>query len=353
MGTVYSALKVFGYPDYARPSQGPLRAPVHIRIKPVNACNERCWYCAYRLDDLSLGGEMQLRDRIPPGKMFEIVDDALAMGVKAVTFSGGGEPLIYPQLPEVVRRLAAGGIKIGCLTNGVALHGEIAETLADHASWVRVSIDAADAETYARSRRVPPEFFERVLDNVRTFVRISTGAVAGFSFIVTRENAGAIQAFCTLAKRVGARHVKISACVVSNDAAETSAYHQPIAATVGEEIARARALEDDEFAVLDHYHALPERFERSYHACPMVEYLTVIGADCSVYTCQDKAYTESGMLGSIKERRFRDFWHSTENAERVRGWDAAQACAHHCVSHAKNLLLTEFRALDPEHAAFV
>jgi MoaA/NifB/PqqE/SkfB family radical SAM enzyme len=118
MGTVYSALKVFGYPDRAGGSQGPLPAPVHIRIKPVNACNERCWYCAYRLDDLALGDEMELRDKIPEQKMFEIVDDLVAMGVRAVTFSGGGEPLIYPHIAETTRRLAAGGVQVGSLTNG-------------------------------------------------------------------------------------------------------------------------------------------------------------------------------------------------------------------------------------------
>ena len=64
---------------------------------------------------------MDLRDRIPREKMMEIVDDLIEMDVRAVTFSGGGEPLIYPHLAETVQRLAAGGIRIGCLTNGAAL----------------------------------------------------------------------------------------------------------------------------------------------------------------------------------------------------------------------------------------
>jgi MoaA/NifB/PqqE/SkfB family radical SAM enzyme len=353
MATVYSALKVFGYYGYANPLGGTLRAPVHIRIKPVNACNERCWYCAYRLEDLSQGSEMKLRDSIPAAKMLEIVDDLIAMDVKAVTFSGGGEPLIYPQIAETVRRLARGGIKIGTLTNGVALRGDVAAAFAEHATWVRVSIDAADGESYARSRRVPAKFFEQVLDNVRDFRRRAGQATIGFSFIVNLDNAHVIEDFCAIAKRIGAHHVKLSACVVSNDAAENNAYHAPISELVGRNIAAARVLESDCFQILDHYHAFAERFERPYAACPMQEFLTIIGADCSVYTCQDKAYTESGKLGSIKDRGFRDFWYSAENAARIRGWDARANCRHHCVSHAKNLLLTEYRALDPEHAAFV
>ncbi|MGD0476329.1 MAG: radical SAM protein [Candidatus Velthaea sp.] len=305
MANVYSSLKVFGFPENAVASNGPLHAPVHVRIKPVNACNERCWYCAYRLEDLWLGGDMNLRDRIPEEKMYEIVDDLVAMDVKAVTFSGGGEPLIYPHIAETARRLARGGIKIGSLTNGLALRGEVAQAFADHATWVRVSIDAVDGAAYARSRNVPEAFFEQVLENVRAFVARKSNATIGFSFIVNHDNASAVADFCKLAKQVGAHHVKLSACVVSNNAVENNEYHAQIAETVGANIVSARELESDDFRVLDHYHAMPERFERPYRTCPMMEYLTIIGADCAVYTCQDKAYTTGGKLGSIKDRRFR------------------------------------------------
>ena len=84
---------------------GEVRAPVHIRIKPTNVCNHDCYFCAYRSQDMSLGEDMDKRDRIPREKMLEIADDLVAMGVEAVTFSGGGEPLIYPHLVETIERL--------------------------------------------------------------------------------------------------------------------------------------------------------------------------------------------------------------------------------------------------------
>ena len=37
---------------------------------------------------------MVARDFIPKAKMMEIIDDLVDMGVKAVTFSGGGDPFI-------------------------------------------------------------------------------------------------------------------------------------------------------------------------------------------------------------------------------------------------------------------
>ena len=353
MSVIYSPLKAFGFPEHAANRNGRLLAPVHVRIKPVNACNQRCWYCAYREDALSLGSEMSVRDRIPREKMREITDDLILMGVRAVTFSGGGEPLIYPFLPETIRRLGASGIQVATLTNGWRLQGEVADALATYGTWVRISIDAWDGNSYAQSRGVPIDAFYRVLTNVERFTRRSDRCSVGFSFIVTANNAPYLAEFCAIAKAVGARHVKISACIVGNEAVVNEAYHAPIAEKVEEQIADARLLEDETFEIVDHYHALAQTFQQPNCACPMLEFLTVIGADCNVYTCQDKAYTHSGLLGSIRERRFRELWFSSEMAQRVRSFDPRVHCTHHCTAHAKNMLITEYRALDQDHTAFV
>lgn len=126
MQEVYSRLKALRFPDRLRAlAEDRVVAPVLIRIKPVNACNHHCWYCAYRADDLQLGDQMKLRDRIPDEKLDEIVDDVIAMGVKAVTFSGGGEPLLYAGLPRTVERHAAGGVRVATLMNGALLKGDV------------------------------------------------------------------------------------------------------------------------------------------------------------------------------------------------------------------------------------
>src|SRR5207249_340862 len=119
------------------------------------------------------------------------------------------------------------------------------------------------------------------------------------------------------------------------------------------QLEKAKGLEGDGFKIVDHYHQLEERFDKPYTSCPYLQFLTVIGADCNVYTCQDKAYMDDGLLGSIKDRSFKDFWFSDENARRMREIDPSAQCRHHCVSHAKNLLLTEYLSLDREHLGFV
>ncbi len=350
----YSRLKAFLYPQQIEALRGGrLEAPVHVRIKPTNRCNHSCWYCAYRFDDLQLGDDINLSDSIPPEKMAEITDDIVSMGVKAVTFSGGGEPLIYKPLLETINTLAAGGVKIATLTNGSNLKGKVAEAFARHGTWVRVSIDAWDDESYARSRSIKVGGFTRLLENLRDFSASGTSCELGVSFIVGVENHDHIFEACAMLKDCGVQHVKVSGAVVSNTAEESNAYHAPIYDRVTAEIERAQSLNDANFAVIDHYHELSDLFAKPYMTCPSMQFLTVIGADSKVYTCQDKAYTESGLLGSLENQSFKSFWFSEENQQRVYGLNPSKSCLHHCVSHAKNMALHEVLNLDPDHATFV
>ena len=156
MGLLYTKMKIFHYQEKldSLPVGGEIKAPLHIRIKPTNICNHNCGYCAYRADNLQLGQDMDKTDFIPQAKMAEIVEDLIEMKVGAVTFSGGGEPFVYPYLLETAKALKAGGIKVASLTNGSLLRGELAEFFAHEGTWLRVSLDGFDDASYAKYRSV-------------------------------------------------------------------------------------------------------------------------------------------------------------------------------------------------------
>jgi MoaA/NifB/PqqE/SkfB family radical SAM enzyme len=203
----YSNLKPFIFPEQiAALRERRLVAPTHIRIKPTNRCNHGCWYCAYRHDDLQLGDDMDLADSIPTDKMFEIIDDIVAMDVKAVTFSGGGEPTIYKRLPECVERLAMGGVRAATLTNGSNLKGRVAEAFARFGTWVRVSLDAWEDNSYADARGIKSGTFTKLIDNLKAFSSSGTDCELGVSFIVSVENHAHIHEACRIGGAAGARN---------------------------------------------------------------------------------------------------------------------------------------------------
>ena len=354
MDDVYSKLKFLRFRDQLEALEnGHVAPPVHVRIKPMNPCDHDCWYCAYHDENLQLGNLMEYKDRLPREKMMEIVDDLVEMGVKAVTFSGGGEPLIYPHIAEAVNRLGKNGIKLATLTNGSHLHEDIAEAFARYGTWVRVSIDGWNAESYAKIRNVKLTEFDMVINNMRNFANLNSSCVLGINYVIDNQNYGHVLEFAKLMKDAGVNHMKIMGVLVSNDGRESNQYHDGFRESVYEQIEQAKLLEGEKFKIIDHYHEFPERFDKGYQTCPSTQFLTIIGADSKVYSCHDKAYTELGLLGSIEKRRFKDFWCSEENRKRLKEINPSKDCQHHCAEHNRNLMLHEYLNVDQGHMEFV
>ena len=359
MAKVYSNSKIFHFHEKLADMQaGRWSAPVHVRLKPTNRCNHRCNYCCYRNPALHLSERMDQRDEMPPEKLREITGDLTAMGVKAVTFSGGGEPLCHPDIIQAVEALADVGVKVAMLTNGSLLADRAAEALARRATWVRVSMDAANARDYAQIRGVSEKEFDKVCDNIRGFARAAKGrCVLGVNYIVTKENHRDTLAFLELMKQLGADHVKVSGAVVSTSPRENAEYLAGFYESVKARIAQGAArLNDSSFAVVDRFHmpeSRDEAFERDYTSCPFAQCLTVIAADLNVYTCQDKAYSSAGLLGSIRDRSFRDLWFSDELRRKLEAMNPSTQCRHHCVAHGKNLALLDYLEADHDHLDFV
>jgi Fe-coproporphyrin III synthase len=351
---VYGQLKIFNYPRHVETlSNDKVLAPIHIRIKPTNACSHKCWFCAYGDNELSLGEDMKVRDQIPKEKMKEICDDIISMNVKSVTFSGGGEPLSYSNILPTIKKLGKEGVKIGVITNGRFLNGEIAESLSEYATWVRVSIDGWDGESLARSRNVSEAEFGIIARNIKDFLNMNSSCTLGISYIVTKENHHKILDSVKLFHDFGVHHVKVSPCIVSDCGEENNKYHEPFYEEVLNQLDQAKELNSNCFQVINHFHKSEVDFSKNYESCPYLKFLTIIGADCKVYSCQDKAYSEKGILGDISNRPFKDFWFSSENRKRMKKINPTKHCQHHCVANNKNQILNNYLSTLNDHGSFI
>ncbi len=356
MGLLYTQMKAFHFMDKINSlpeSSDKTLPPIHVRIKPTNVCNHNCIYCAYRSNNLQLGQNMSLKDFIPKAKMIDIINDLEDMGVKAITFSGGGEPFCYPYLLETVKRLADSSIKFASLTNGTLLTDEISEIFAHHATWVRISIDGWDAESYSVYRKISNSKFSNLIQNMERFKKIGGKCYLGISIIADRNNAGHIYDLIKRLKNTGADSVKISPCIVNNDAAKNNHYHEPVFDKIKNQVIKATEdLMDERFEIYDAYHELSEKFGKGYTWCPYLQILPVIGADLNVYSCQDKAYNlDYGLVGSIKNQSFRDFWFNDKKA--FFKIIPSKHCNHHCVANKKNKIILEYLDADDNHLDFV
>ena len=355
MANKYSNLKIFHYQDKldSLPKDtDTIKAPIHIRIKPTNVCNHNCWYCAYKVDNLQLGQDMVEKDFIPEDKMMQIIDDCSDMDVKAITFSGGGEPFTYRYFKQTIEKLIEKDISFASLTNGSKLNGEIAELFARNATWLRVSIDGYDDESYAQARDVKVGEFSKIINNMKEFVSISNRKCnLGVSFIIDHKNYTKIFEFSKLMKSIGVDSIKLSGCVVANEGEKNNEYHKAFFDEAKVLSIKAKEeLEDENFEVFDSYHYLEDKFEKDYSWCPYSQILPIIGADLNIYPCQDKAYNlENGLVGSIKDKSFKEFWFNEK--EKFFKINPSSHCNNHCVANGKNKMILDY--LNVDHLGFV
>src|SRR5205809_3631541 len=82
--------------------------PLLAHIIPVRRCNLACKYCN-EFDDIS--------KPVPLETMFRRVDKLGQLGTSVITISGG-EPLLHPELDDIIRRIRGNGIVAGMITNG-------------------------------------------------------------------------------------------------------------------------------------------------------------------------------------------------------------------------------------------
>src|SRR5512138_28426 len=126
------------------------RAITYLRISVTDRCNLRCVYCMP-----SDGIQWQNRvDQLTVDEIARVVEAAAQGGVKRVRLTGG-EPLVHPDVVEIVRRIAAiPGIEDVSLTTNAMLLERLARPLAEAGlQRVNISLDSLSAEKFRRITR--------------------------------------------------------------------------------------------------------------------------------------------------------------------------------------------------------
>ncbi len=133
----------------------------YLRLSVTDRCNERCLYCmpeGYR-------GWEQQADHLTATEIVRVVRVAAGLGFRKFRLTGG-EPLVRPDVPEIVRAMAGlpGVDSVALSTNGTRLARLAVALRAAGLRSVNVSLDALDPQTY---RRITGGNVEAVLAGLR------------------------------------------------------------------------------------------------------------------------------------------------------------------------------------------
>lgn len=106
--------------------------PIMSEIMPTGYCNAKCPFCFFAHNR---GGEIKKET------MFGILNEMGILGVKAINWSGGGEPTLHPNFYEFAELANKLGIKQGLYTNA---YNKIKKS--ELFEWIRITLTDKEFE---------------------------------------------------------------------------------------------------------------------------------------------------------------------------------------------------------------
>ena len=265
-------------------------------------------------------------------------------GVQGIVWSGGGEPTTHPQWQEIVASGSLYGLQQGMYTLGGLLTKDSARFLAQTAAWVVVSLDGADATTYAAEKGVPRERFTAACDGIRWLVE-AQGAVVGVSFLLHAQNYHRAWDMLARARELGATYTTFRPAIrVSQDAPGQTVDDRRWIVNVPYLL---DMLADEPDVEIDpaRFRAYADWQGHGYQTCLGVRLNTTVTPDGRVWICPQRRGVTA--LGDLRIETFEEIWSRHPGRYTV---DAG--CRVMCRLHPVNETLADL-AQPRQHEAFV
>src|ERR1700674_3732941 len=140
--------------------------PLLAHLIPIRRCNLACTYCN-EFDDFS--------KPVPTEQMLRRVDQLGDLGTSVITISGG-EPLLHPQLDDIIHHMRKRWIVSGLITNGYLLTADRIQKLNRAGlEWLQISIDNVNPdEVSKKSLKVLDKKLELLAEHAEFHVNINS-----------------------------------------------------------------------------------------------------------------------------------------------------------------------------------
>lgn len=299
--------------------EGKNPPPVSCEIDPSNLCNHDCIWCMYH--DFKKQNNVMISREI----LFPLIDELSDGGVKSITFTGGGEPLVNPLLVEALYRVRKKRMEVGLVTNGELMDKDVCKAIIDTCTFLRVSLDAATSVTHRllhRPKNSEGDSFFRIIENLKLLIslreRQKAQTTIGVAFLAHPLNYNEIYKASKMAKNIGADYIQIRPVFIPRKRPLESVW-----------IPMQKLMEDSLELNGDHFKFFPilhrfdkvTKIERIYKRCLAHALLGVVGADSVLYLCCQLRGDSRFAFGSLGEKSFFDIWKSQKRQEVIKDID--------------------------------
>lgn len=310
-----------------------LPLPRELYLESTNRCNELCDQCPRTHlkrepdRDLSLADVERITSQVP--------------ALERVVLHGLGEPLLNPELPAIVAYLRQRGAYVLFNSNATALGERMGRALIEAGlNELRVSLDGATPETYARVRGVNTRTLPKIVRNLAAFTRLQRELDAAnprlsFWFTAMRENLRELPRLVDIAIETGVREIYVQRLIYFGEGLareEQALYRRAHDADLAIVEATARRCAAHGIAFRATGATTPADYlsasaadakRRPWSGCRRPYTLAYVAATGNVYSCCFAPFhpgpASTRVLGNVFEQSFEEIW----NGARYRAFRAA------------------------------
>jgi len=345
--------KLHHHPDRLIPFlEGKRIYPLYVEFSPVGSCNHRCTFCAY-----DYMGYQNLK--LPTERTCETLREMGSLGVKSTLWAGEGEPFLHPDMGQFVKTASEAGMDSGMFSNATAMTEKRMHEVLPHLSFLRVSCNAGDSETYAQVHQVKARQFDLALENLARAVELKQengwSVTLGMQIVALPENLHTVEELARIASELGVDYLAVKPFVQHPDQ-QNRQWQESFRPEDIESVARrSEAYSRDDFKVLVRRASFESYHHRSYKHCLGLPFFAFVLSDGNVYTCGTYYGNEEHVYGNVLKQSFQEIWES-ERTRSIQKHAACQLdagqCMPNCRPDAVNRFLWELKN-PPAHLNFI
>jgi len=165
-----------------------------LRIALTPRCNMNCIYCHHE-------GELFREKEISKDVVIKLIKAGFDLGIRSVKFTGG-EPLMRPDLEEIIAQLPS-GLDLSITTNGVFLAQRAKSLMKAGLDRVNVSLDSLNPKTYSKITGGSKEDLDRILEGIDEAINAGLTPVK-LNMVVLKENENEVWDMIDFSRKKGA-----------------------------------------------------------------------------------------------------------------------------------------------------
>jgi pyrroloquinoline quinone biosynthesis protein E len=287
-------------------------APLALLAELTHRCPLQCPYCSNPLELERANREMSTAEWL------RVIDEAAAMGVLQIHFSGG-EPTARRDLEELVRHAHAAGLYTNLITAGVLLDEARLEALAG-AGLDHVQLSFQDSEVEGGDRIGGYKGGHEKKLEVARLVR-KVGLPLTLNFVVHRQNLHHLEALIDMAVALDAHRCEIAHVQYYGWALRNRAALMPTREQIARALELVEAARERLKGVLVIDAVVPDYYAKRPKSCMGGwgrQFLNISPAG-KVLPCHAAESLTTLAFDSVRQRPLKDIWLNSEAFNRFRG----------------------------------